>query len=442
MYHARPCTLWTNKIFAYESFLSDCPSRFNPTQMSQVTTNGSHTKLSTRKTGNVASLEREVLLTTHGKEFEVPDYSIKDILGAIPAHCYDRRLTTSFYYVFRDIASMVVTGAIANYFIPQVGSPLLRGLLWAMYTVILSLEYTGQWVMAHECGHQAFSKYGWVNDTVGWVLHSYLMVPYFSWKFSHGKHHKATGHLTRDMVFVPPSKEEFVESRGVSNFSELVEEAPLYTLYTLLAQQFGGWWMYLATNVTGQKYENRSKLATNHFVPTSPLFEKKDYWYIVLSDIGVLAQAAVVYMWYTKFGAWNVFINWFVPYIFTNHWLVFITYLQHTDSELPHYEADQWNFAKGAAATIDREFGFVGQHMLHDIIETHVLHHYCSRIPFYNAREATEAIKKVMGKHYKHSDENMWISLWKSARECQFVEGENGVKMFRNANNIGVKPTN
>ena len=126
--------------------------------------------------------------------------------------------------------------------------------------------------------------------------------------------------------------------------------------------------------------------------------------------------------------------------IWVNHWLVFITYLQHTDASMPHYEADQWSFAKGAAATIDRQFGFIGPHIFHDIIETHVLHHYCSRIPFYNARPASEAIKKVMGEHYRFNDENMWVSLWKSARTCQYVDDADskGVYMFRNVNNVGV----
>ena len=74
---------------------------------------------------------------------------------------------------------------------------------------------------------------------------------------------------------------------------------------------------------------------------------------------------------------------------------VAITYLQHTDPSLPHYTEEEWNFVRGASATIDREFGFIGRHLLHGIIETHVLHHYVSSIPFYNADEATEAIKPV-----------------------------------------------
>lgn len=130
---------------------------------------------------------------------------------------------------------------------------------------------------------------------------------------------------------------------------------------------------------------------------------------------------------------------------------VAITYLQHTDPSLPHYEPHAWTYTRGAAATIDREFGFIGRQLLHGIIETHVLHHYVSTIPFYNADEATEAIKPVMGKHYrsdvKGGSMGFLKSIWKSARWCQWVEpsegaqGEGkGILFFRNRNGNGVPP--
>ncbi|AOA64742.1 omega-6 fatty acid desaturase [Komagataella phaffii CBS 7435] len=415
--------------------------------MSAVTVTGnngdasrSNTTTTTKRTGNVSSFSQSKGLTaidTWGNVFKVPDFTIKQILDAIPKHCYERRLTTSFYYVFRDIFLIGCTMFMGS-FIPMIENVFLRGAAYAALVFLLSVEYTGLWVLAHECGHQAFSDYGWVNDTVGWILHSYLLVPYFSWKYSHGKHHKATGHLTRDMVFVPATKEKFLEKRNASKLGELGEDAPIFTLYQLVAQQLGGWILYLFTNVTGQPYPNTPKWMQNHFVPSSPIFEKKDYWFIILSDLGILAQLMVLYVWRQQMGNWNLFIYWFLPYVLTNHWLVFITFLQHSDPTMPHYEAEQWTFARGAAATIDREFGFIGPFFFHDIIETHVLHHYVSRIPFYNAREASEGIKKVMGEHYRYSGENMWVSLWKSGRSCQFVDGENGVKMYRNINNWGI----
>jgi omega-6 fatty acid desaturase / acyl-lipid omega-6 desaturase (Delta-12 desaturase) len=44
--------------------------------------------------------------------------------------------------------------------------------LWAFYAFANGLVMTGLWVVAHECGHQAFSESKFINNTVGWVLHS------------------------------------------------------------------------------------------------------------------------------------------------------------------------------------------------------------------------------------------------------------------------------
>ena len=128
-----------------------------------------------------------------------------------------------------------------------------------------------------------------------------------------------------------------------------------------------------------------------------------------------------------------------------------ITYLQHTDPSLPHYTGETWTFARGAAATIDREFGFIGRNLFHGIVETHVLHHYISTIPFYHADEATEAIKPIMGSHYRSDvvdgPRGFLRALWSSARRCQWVEPNEGaegdgknVLFYKNRNGLGVPP--
>ncbi|EGV62994.1 delta 12 fatty acid desaturase [Yamadazyma tenuis] len=405
---------------------------------STATTTGAAT---ISKAGNIASFSPSSPLTaidTYGNTFEVPDFTIKDILSAIPKHCYNRSMVLGFYYVLRDIALLLVAGYIANTYVPMIPSKLARTAAYAGYAYFQGLVSTGLWVLAHECGHQAFSNYGFVNDAVGWVLHSYLMVPYFSWKYSHSMHHKSTGNLARDMTFVPKNKQEYLKAKGAVDLDDLLEDSPIYTLVQLVVQQLFGWIAYLFANVSGQRLTNVSAMRKNHFNPNSVLFDRKAYWYILLSDLGLITMGFVLYNVYKRFGGFSLLINWVLPYILVNHWLVFITFLQHSDPELPHYEAHQWNFARGAATTIDREFGFVGEYLFHDIIETHVLHHFVSRIPFYNAREASEAIKKVMGKHYRHTDESMWVSLWKSGRWCQYVDGDNGVMMYRNVNGLGM----
>lgn len=125
---------------------------------------------------------------------------------------------------------------------------------------------------------------------------------------------------------------------------------------------------------------------------------------------------------------------------------VAITYLQHTDACLPHYEHWKWTFARGAAATIDRDFGLIDTHLFHGILSTHVCHHLVSKIPFYHAKEATVAIRMVMGKDY-HADAQtpLWKAFWKTQRDCQFVEETagsdgTGVFFFRNLHGKGTQP--
>ncbi|KAI4245554.1 MAG: hypothetical protein L6R42_010152, partial [Xanthoria sp. 1 TBL-2021] len=177
----------------------------------------------------------------------------------------------------------------------------------------------------------------------------------------------------------------------------------------------------------------------NHFNPSSPLYDAKDAKYIALSDLGLGLTATVLYEVAQYYG-WHNLLIWYI-----------IPYLWHTDPTIPHYGSETWTFTRGAATTVDREFGFIGRSLFHGIIETHVLHHFVSTIPFYHADEATDAIKPVLGQHYRSQTEGGAIGfikgLWRSSRWCQWVERSEGAEglgkdivFYRNRNGLGVKP--
>ena len=276
------------------------------------------------------------LFDTYGNEFTIPDYTIKDIRDAIPKHCFERSAARGLYYVARDLVSLAATFVVFHkYCTPElVPSYPLRFALWSLYTVLQGLFGTGLWVLAHECGHQSFSPSKTLNDTVGWVCHSILLVPYFSWKISHGKHHKATGNMARDMVFVPRTREQHASRLGcfMHEMNELVEETPLYTAIHMLAQQLGGWQSYLILNATGHVHHDRQPEgkgvgrkngngSVNHFDPKSPLFERKDEHLILLSDLGLLIVGATLFVLGQKYGWANIGVWYFVPYLWVHHWL-------------------------------------------------------------------------------------------------------------------------
>ena len=277
------------------------------------------------------------LLDTYGNEFKLPDYTINDIRNAIPKHCYKRDAIRSLSYVARDLVCLAITFYIFNKFVtPEyVPSTPVRVLLWAAYTFIQGLFGTGIWVLAHECGHQAFSDSKVLNDTVGFILHSALLVPYFSWKISHGKHHKATGNVERDMVFVPKSRDVFASRVGrfAHELHELTEETPIATALHMVGQQAAGWWLYLASNVTGHNNHERQSegkgkgkvngffTGVNHFNPSSPLYERKDEKLILLSDLGLAMTISVLALIVKNYGWANMLVWYWAPYMWINHWL-------------------------------------------------------------------------------------------------------------------------
>ena len=77
-----------------------------------------------------------------------------------------------------------------------------------------------------------------------------------------------------------------------------------------------------------------------------------------------------------------------IPYLVVNNWLVMITLLQHTHPKLPHYNDKEWDWLRGALATVDRSFGFL-DFFFHHIADTHVAHHLFSTMPHYHAEEVT-----------------------------------------------------
>ncbi|RGP81523.1 omega-6 fatty acid desaturase delta-12 desaturase, partial [Fusarium longipes] len=140
----------------------------------------SSTSLSSLSEVDIAKPKSEygVMLDTYGNKFEVPDFTIKDIYNAIPKHCFKRSALKGYGYILRDIVLLATTFTIwYNFVTPEnIPSTPARAGLWAVYTILQGLFGTGLWVIAHECGHGAFSDSRLINDITGWVLHSALLV--------------------------------------------------------------------------------------------------------------------------------------------------------------------------------------------------------------------------------------------------------------------------
>jgi len=292
-----------------------------------------------------------------------------------------------------------------------------RYIIWPLYWFAQGAIMTGLWVIAHECGHQAFCDSKSINNAIGFVLHSLLLVPYHAWRISHSQHHKSTSHMERDQVFIPALKE---------NSNHILNDTPIFSFFQLLIMWTVGWPGYLLLNVQSQKQSRRA----NHFEPDSPLFEEKDRSVIILSDVGILLALSLFTAISQIYGFWFFTKYYFIPYLWVNFWLVTITYLQHTDQKIPHYRGDEWTFIRGGLATMDRDFG-IFNYFHHHISDSHVAHHLFSTMPHYHALEATPYLKKFLGKYYLQETDHWFVSLWKTWRTCHFVDSTGDVVWYQ-----------
>lgn len=142
-----------------------------------------------------------------GNAYHLPEFTMKEIYAAIPDHCFRQSTFRGLTFVVRDITLLGGLAWATYTYTPLLQSTALRALAYALYTTVAGIILTGIWILAHECGHGAFSPSKRVNDLVGFILHSALLVPYYSWKITHARHHKAAGDLQRDVVYVPHSRE-------------------------------------------------------------------------------------------------------------------------------------------------------------------------------------------------------------------------------------------
>lgn len=125
----------------------------------------------------------------------------------------------SFRYIIQDFILIALSICVGLY-LKQL-SILLQIILWPILIITQGAFMTGIWVIAHECGHQSFSPYLFLNDFVGCILHTMLLVPYWSWKYTHGAHHSNSNSMNRDTVFVPRTKKRVVKTRAFKKYGFL-----------------------------------------------------------------------------------------------------------------------------------------------------------------------------------------------------------------------------
>jgi len=407
--------------------------------------------------------------------------SASELRSVIPKDCFKPETKTSLKYLSVSVIGTTLCAIFgAQVLLPYVpptyanwfGSGILKFLwtssIWSTYAVVKGTVAMGLWVLAHECGHGAFSKNKSLQDKVGYILHSFFLVPYYSWQHSHAVHHKFTNHMDLGETHVPEPVETLKED-SVMN-SEMKETAAVTnenggtlgarkSMMKMLGVKWGlrawgslqgfmhliiGWPAYLWIGATGSP----DRGMTNHYWPnplTKPKNPKQELFpgqwkrKVLGSDIGVAIMGAGLLAYSAWKGIPTMMAMYGLPLIVVNAWLVIYTWLQHTDVDVPHFSAAEHNYVKGALHTIDRPYNKLDPWGLidflhHQIGTTHVAHHFASTIPHYKAQAATDAIQKSYPDLYLYDPTPIPQALWRVCKGCTAVEKRGDRWVWTNKN--------
>jgi fatty acid desaturase len=361
------------------------------------------------------------------------------VRAVIPSDCFLPSTRQSLQCLAVSLTSTAACTAVGLALLPVLPpDQLVFGPVWAVYGAVTGTVAMGLWVLAHECGHGAFLTNKKWQDAIGYVLHTVMLVPYYSWQRSHAVHHQYTNHMELGETHVPEQidsssahdswalRDRFTRALGVKRGMQAwgVLQSVLHLLV--------GWPAYLLIGATG----GTARGMTNHFWPdplTPPAQPKKELFpgnwkkKVLESDIGIAVMVGALAAWTIGNGPAQVMALYGGPLLVVNAWLVVYTWLQHTDTDVPHFSDDDHSFIRGALHTIDRPYqqldpwGLV-DFLHHQIGTTHVAHHFDSTIPHYKAQVATDAIKESFPEYYLYDPTPIPQALWRVAKGCTAVE--------------------
>jgi acyl-lipid omega-3 desaturase len=328
-------------------------------------------------------------------------FTLQDVRRAIPAHCFEPNLWRSLSYCFLDfgiVAALYWAAATIN-----------QAWFFPIFWVLQGTMFWALFVVGHDCGHGSFSRYRWFNHLIGHICHTAILVPYHGWRISHRTHHANTGNIDTDESWYPVTEAKYNQMPWYERFARFHLILFLYPVY-------------LFQRSPGKK--------GSHFLPSSPLFRPSEKWDVITSTVCIVGMVGFLVSLGVQFGFGWLFSYYIMPYIIFVVWLDLVTFLHHTDADIPWYRGEDWYFLKGALSTIDHDYGIVNP--IHHNIGTHVVHHIFLSIPHYHLLEATESAKPVLGEYYRKSQEPIWMALWKAYRACYFVS-DRGSKVYYQA---------
>ncbi len=239
--------------------------------------------------------------------------------------------------------------------------------------------YTGIFVIGHDCGHMAFSEHRWVNTLVGYLCLSPVFTGFHNWRIWHNYHHAKTQLRGQD-----PDWAEKMMTRAEYERAPLGEKAHVRLGFGTPLGMLVGFWVGMF---------RRSFMKT--LAPQVPLTRGAATELLTSTAVMILVSGSISMALYRAGGPWMLLELYYVPVFIAAAHGAMLTYLHHTSADAMVFDKADWTPFRGqVASTFNVRFPRWIEALWFDI-NIHLVHHLAPRIPWYQLRGATEAIRAV-----------------------------------------------
>ncbi len=326
-------------------------------------------------------LSRDILLTNSNEELKKAQLQL---IRKIPREAFKPQSWKSWSYLGFDFAVVIALAFLGTHAWTTSNIPLAL-----LYLFLQSSFFVSIFVVGHDSGHESFSSRSWENALSGYLAHSFLLVPFYSWKLSHHKHHTYHHCLEKDESYIPKRVSWIVQyENDMANASRFkVMKLSLLGLMDKCCLTFIIYLFSASPLGYRQSY--------SHFDPRAELFDgKRKHILLSLFCVSIMLSALVVLASQTS--VLFVLFLYGLPWVFHNVCIFIVTYLQHTTEDNYWFYKKDWHFFKGALQTVDYDYGkYLGpiiNFFHHNIERYHFVHHLNLKIPHYRLKMAHEAI--------------------------------------------------
>ncbi|WP_432778032.1 fatty acid desaturase [Burkholderia gladioli pv. alliicola] len=315
------------------------------------------------------------------------------LADAIPRELYEPRLARGLLGFFASTA-LYVGAVIGVHYAPHWS-------LWIPLWLLAGLGGWGLFCIAHDCGHNSFSKNRRFNFALGQIALFPLLYPFHGWRHMHNLHHANTNSLEMDTDWRPVLPEQYRRMGAWEKFVYRSTRSWLFWLGTVNYQRHSG------------------------FKPS--MFPKREARNDVRRSVVITVLFAAVYLpalvWFT---GWQGFLLYFLgPWLGIHAWFSTTTMMHHISDELPFLTREHWSLnGSRLMMTTDYEYPKWLHFFTHNI-SVHAAHHVVPVIPFYNLPKAREALKRAYPGSIRQKPFTLG-EVWKVIRACHLYDPVHG----------------